>query len=158
MKQREKTAATTRRQARGNVPGFLGMAEMAALSGKPYRTPGLPSVWHDVLDAEGRPLYWRREHSGYEVHPAHGAFNAQLDGLSLGNWPTLTHALVACRDHMHALTKSTACADSHAADNVRPLQTTSPKTNTDGAGSADVVRNPPQCRYNDMSASGAEVG
>lgn len=35
MKGREKTAAETRRAARGNVPGFVGMSELAKLAGKP---------------------------------------------------------------------------------------------------------------------------
>ncbi len=34
MKRREKSAAQLRRANRGNVPGVLGMAEMAVLSGK----------------------------------------------------------------------------------------------------------------------------
>ena len=37
MKRREKTAAETRRAARGTVPGFLGMAEIAKLKGKPCK-------------------------------------------------------------------------------------------------------------------------
>lgn len=85
-----------------NIPGTLGMHELAMLTGKPYRTPGLPSTWHDVLSPEGRPMYWRREHTGYEVHPDGQAFRCELDGVVIAMRPSLTHAIVACRDHMHA--------------------------------------------------------
>jgi len=107
---RTPTETETRRRNAGNVPGVLGMQELAALSGKPYRTPGLPSTWHDVLSADGKPLYWRREHSGYQVHPAYGRFVAIIEEHqpqaivqnNIGTYATLTHAIVACRDHMHA--------------------------------------------------------
>lgn len=35
MKPRSKTAADTRLSARGTVPGFLGIAELAKLGGRP---------------------------------------------------------------------------------------------------------------------------
>lgn len=63
----------------------------------------LPKVWHEVRDERtGDLLCWRRQHSGYEVHPEADQFRAELDGRPLSLWPTLTHAIVAARDHMHA--------------------------------------------------------
>lgn len=41
---REKTTAQTRRAARGNVPGFLGMAELSKLTGKPDAVSRLCTV------------------------------------------------------------------------------------------------------------------
>lgn len=64
----------------------------------------LPKVWREVRDdLTGDLLYWRREHSGYEVWPHGAQFSPCLDMQPIGDLqPTLTHAIVACRDHMHA--------------------------------------------------------
>lgn len=61
---------------------------------------GLPSTWHEVKDSDGTVLYWRREHSGYEVHPCYGQFDAVLAEYGVvvrivGRHPTLTQE-VAC--------------------------------------------------------------
>lgn len=81
------------------MAGVLGIPELNQLA----RTPGLPSTWHDVrCDRTGQVLYWRREHTGYEVHPAYGQFRVELDGQPIGELePNLTQAIVACREHMH---------------------------------------------------------
>lgn len=62
----------------------------------------LPRHWREIKSAEGEVLYWRRDHSGYEVLPAHGQFVACLDNTSLGMHPTRDHAILACREHLHA--------------------------------------------------------
>lgn len=44
---KEKSAAQTRRANRGNVPGFLGVAELSKLAGKPaghLKPAALPKV------------------------------------------------------------------------------------------------------------------
>lgn len=105
------TAAQTRRANRGNIPGHLGMEELAKLA--PARTPGLPSRWHDVRDpVTGTVLYWRREHTGYEVHPDADKFRVELDGRTIsGLHETMTHAIVAARDHMHASSNKVTTGD-----------------------------------------------
>ncbi len=66
------------------------------------RSNGLPSTWHEVRSSEGELLYWRREHSGYEVRPEGGRYVAYLDDRPLGSYPKLTLAIIGARDHMHA--------------------------------------------------------
>lgn len=63
---------------------------------------GLPSRWHEVRSSDGALLYWRREGSGYEVHPDDHQFRCELDGVLIDVAPTLTTAIVLCREHMHA--------------------------------------------------------
>ena len=66
------------------------------------KTPGLPKTWHEVYSNNGELLYWRREHTGYEVHPDCGRFRVELEGRTLAERiETLTHAIVFSRDHMH---------------------------------------------------------
>lgn len=79
---------------------------------------GLPTRWHEVTDQRtGDVLYWRREHSGYTVYPV-GAlgrdghttrYEVRLDDGLVGELhDTLTHAIVAARDHMHENSSPTA--------------------------------------------------
>ena len=68
----------------------------------PTKTPGLPKTWHEVYSNNGEVLYYRREHTGYEVHPDGGRFRVELEGRTLAERiETLTHAIVFARDHMH---------------------------------------------------------
>jgi hypothetical protein len=63
---------------------------------------GIPKSWHIVASATGETLYYRREHTGYEVHPqGSGDYRCELDGEQIGMARHLTAAIVLCRDHMH---------------------------------------------------------
>jgi len=74
-------------------------------------TSGLPSTWHEVNSADGAVLYWRREHTGYEVWPHGKQFQPCFDMYPIGPLcPTLTHAIVVCRDHMHAASSNSEAA------------------------------------------------
>ncbi len=63
---------------------------------------GLPSTWHAIYSANGEMLYCRRQHTGYEVWPEFGRHSVYLDARRISQHDTLTHAIVAARDHMHA--------------------------------------------------------
>lgn len=96
---------------------------------------GLPSTWHPVHDERtGDLLYWRREHSGYSVHPDGEQFRCELDWQQIGGpHKHLTAAIVYCRDHMHAC------------DRVAALQTTSSLQATRQLPEPDVVTNRAVC-------------
>lgn len=63
----------------------------------------LPKSWREIKSAEGEVLYWRRDHSGYEVHPYGYRFEAWLGGKAISGetYPTRDHAILACREHLH---------------------------------------------------------
>lgn len=79
------------------------------MSGQP-RTTGLPTTWHEVRDERtGDLLYWRREHSGYEVWPHGHQFSPCLEMQPIAPLcATLTQAIVACREHMHAASNNSS--------------------------------------------------
>lgn len=62
----------------------------------------LQKHWREIKSAEGEVLYWRRDHSGYEVWPHVARFSPCIDMYPIGPLcPTLDHAMLACREHLH---------------------------------------------------------
>lgn len=79
---------------------------MTALRLTAAATHGLPKLWCEVTTADCQRLYWRRAHTGYEVHlEGSGRYRAELEWVALSWHDSLTSAMVACREHSHAKNK-----------------------------------------------------